>query len=325
MHTESSGQHSASGLAVLCRVRLEFGRVVSAAEIATLDERQITELCVGMLRDLDSGEQQEVSLAELGVRQPGRMIGLSLVRFGMGLGVGFALATLLGLEGPARGVLIIPELVQALTKAQGGSAVFEKPVDYIGDKTLGNSAAYETYAQKHVHTVNIPGCNMPARVFVGQRQEGFAVRLGPFFDAVNYTLAQLTDPTQKNAFAADSIQDKNVTTLALEVHKSCLKGTGNDPVIGAWTTASMRQARLLDGSPKSGYQTTDKDGGAWVQVSRLGNPLINELVIGLRDKDKFNGSKPKDDLQFATYVTNPTLPALLGLVLTVDFLLVALH
>ena len=199
-----------------------------------------------------------------------------------------------------------------LTKASGGSTVFEKPSDFIGDKTLGGSAAYETYAQKHVHTVNIPGCNMPARVFVGQRQEGFAVRLGPVFDSVNYTLAQLTDPTLKNASVADSIQDKNVTTLALEVHKSCLKGTGNDPVIGAWTTASLRQARLLDGSPKSGYQTTDKDGGAWVQVSRLGNPLINELVIGLRDKDKFNASKPKDDLQFATYVTNPTLPALLG-------------
>jgi len=203
-----------------------------------------------------------------------------------------------------------------LTKASGGSTVLEKPSDFIGDKTLGNSAAYETYAQKHIHTVNIPGCNMPARVFVGQRQEGFAVRLGPVFDTVNYTLAQLTDPTQKNAFAADSIQDKNVTTLALEVHKSCLKGTGNDPVIGAWTTASLRQARLLDGSPKSGYQTTDKDGGAWVQVSRLGNPLINELVIGLRDKDKFNGSKPKDDLQFATYVTNPTLPALMGQLVT---------
>jgi len=55
-----------------------------------------------------------------------------------------------------------------------------------------------------------------------------------------------------------------------------------------------------------------------VQVSRLGNPLVNEVVIGLRDKDRFNTAKPKDDLQFAAYVTNPTLPALLGLVLTGD-------
>jgi hypothetical protein len=86
-------------------------------------------------------------------------------------------------------------------------------------------------------------------------------------------------------------------------------------VIGGWTTASMRQARLLNGKPPSGHQTSEKAGGAWVQVSRLGNPLVNELVIGLPDKDKFNGSKPQDDTQFLTYVTNPTLPALLGVVL----------
>ena len=208
-------------------------------------------------------------------------------------------------------------VVQALTKAQGGSAVFEKPVDYIGDKTLGNSAAYETYAQKHVHTVNIPGCNMPAKVFVGQRQEGFAVNLGPIFDLVNATAAQVLDPSLKNAFASKSIQDKNVTTMAIEVHKSCLTN-GSDPVIGAWTTASLRQARLLAAAPAAGHQTSDKNGGAWVQVSRLGNPLVNEVVIGLRDKDRFNTAKPKDDLQFAAYVTNPTLPALLGLVLTGD-------
>lgn len=204
-----------------------------------------------------------------------------------------------------------------VTKAGSNTTVFEKPVDYIGDKTLGNSADYEAYAQKHVHNVAIPGCSVPARVFVGQRQEGFAVNLGPVFDLVNATAAQVLNPDLKNAFAANSIQDKNVTTLALEVHKSCLT-SGSDPVIGGWTTASLRQARLLDGSPQSGYQTTDKSGGAWVQVSRLGNPLVNELVIGLRDKDKFNASKPKNDLQFASYVTNPTLPALLGAVLVND-------
>jgi hypothetical protein len=82
-------------------------------------------------------------------------------------------------------------------------------------------------------------------------------------------------------------------------------------VIGAWTSASLRQVRLLDGTPKSGHQTSEKTGGAWVQVSRLGMPLVNEVVIGLKDKDRFNGSKPRDDGQFADYVTNPTLPALL--------------
>jgi hypothetical protein len=53
------------------------------------------------------------------------------------------------------------------------------------------------------------------------------------------------------------------------------------------------------------------EAGLFVQVSRLGMPLVNEVVIGLRDKDRFNSSEPKDDAQFAAYVTNPTLPELL--------------
>jgi Domain of unknown function (DUF4331) len=209
--------------------------------------------------------------------------------------------------------------VQAVTKA-AGSATFEKPVDYIGVKTLGNTAAYATYAGKHIHSIKIPGC--PAgkdtgKVFVGQRQEGFAVNLGPIFDLVNATAAQITNPALINAFAANSIQDSNITSMALEVHKDCLTA-GTDPVIGGWTTASLRQARVLSGKPVSGLQTTEKVGGAWTQVSRLGNPLVNEVVIGLKDKDKFNASKPNGDGQFLDYVTNPTLPALLGLVLAGD-------
>lgn len=202
----------------------------------------------------------------------------------------------------------------AVVKAVGGSATFEKPVDFIGDKTFGSSSAYATYADKHVHTVTIPGCAMPAKVFVGQRQEGFAVNVGGIFDLVNATVAQITNPANINAFASKSIQTKNVTSMALEVHKSCLTA-GSDPVVGGWTTASLRQGRLLNGAPASGLQAAEKAGGAWVQVSRLGNPLVNEVVIGLPDKDKFNASKPSGDLQFATYVTHPTLPSLMGQVL----------
>jgi hypothetical protein len=78
----------------------------------------------------------------------------------------------------------------------------------------------------------------------------------------------------------------------------------------------LPQATLLSASPKSGHQTTAVTGGAWVQVSRLGMPLVNEVVIGLKDKDRFNGSVPSKDTQFASYVTNPTLPALISVVLT---------
>ncbi|MBC7918214.1 MAG: DUF4331 domain-containing protein [Rhodoferax sp.] len=211
--------------------------------------------------------------------------------------------------------------VSSVTKSDGATKSFEKPVDYIGSKTLGDPAAYEAYAQQHVHTIKIPGC--PAgkdigKVFVGQRQEGFAVNLGTVFDLVNAPASVLLDPANKDAVGMGGkhyIQKNNVTSIAIEVHKDCLVA-GTDPVIGGWTTASMRQARLLNGSPASGHQTSEKAGGAWVQVSRLGNPLVNEVVIGLPDKDKFNSSKPQDDGQFLTYVTNPTLPALLGIVLS---------
>jgi hypothetical protein len=127
----------------------------------------------------------------------------------------------------------------------------------------------------------------------------------------------LLDPSKKDAAGMGGnhvIQKANITTLALEVHKDCLTA-GGESVIGGWTTASLRQGRLLNGSPTLGNDKAEKAGGAWVQVSRLGNPLVNEVVIGLPDKDKFNASSPKDDAQFLSYVTNPTLPALLGVVL----------
>ncbi len=210
-------------------------------------------------------------------------------------------------------------LATPITKTSG-SATFEKPVDYIGTKTI---ADYATYAGKHIHTMTIPGCPTgkdQGRVFVGQRQEGFAVNLGTVFDLVNAPASVLLDPANKDAAGMGGkhiIQKANVTTIALEVHKDCL-ASGGDTVIGGWTTASLRQARLLNGAPPSGNDKAEKAGGAWTQVSRLGNPLVNELVIGLPDKDKFNASQPKDDAQFLTYVSNPTLPALLSVVLGAD-------
>ena len=86
-----------------------------------------------------------------------------------------------------------------------------------------------------------------------------------------------------------------------------MKGTSD--VVGAWTTASLRQARVLN--QRASYKLPAFQGGAWTQVSRLGAPLVNEVVIGLKDKNRFNSSEPKEDAQFADYVTNPTLPALI--------------
>ena len=201
---------------------------------------------------------------------------------------------------------------KAVTNVSGGGQEFVKPVDFIGTKTFGplnSNAGYEAYAAQYIYGVNIPGCATAGKVFVGQRKDPFVVNLGRTFDLINL------NPTASSG-GTDNLADKNITSIALEVPISCLT-TANDTVIGAWTTASLRQARLLDGTPKSGLQTTEKSGGHWVQVSRLGMPLVNEVVIGLKDKDRFNGAKPKDDAQFADYVTNPTLPALIELLFNV--------
>ena len=211
--------------------------------------------------------------------------------------------------------------VAAVTNATTGSATFDKPSDNIGNKTIPNYAAY---AALHVFPITIPGCSLPGKVFVGQRKDPFAVNLGVIFDLINvpgaadFTPAEaafVTDPTMKDA-GTDSLAGKNVTSLELEVPTACLTA-GGDPVIGGWTTASLRQGSLLSSAPKSGYQTAAIVGGAWTQVSRLGMPLVNEVVIGLPDKDKFNSSKPMNDGQFGTYVTNPTLPKLIEIALNI--------
>jgi hypothetical protein len=188
----------------------------------------------------------------------------------------------------------------------GGAATFDKPVDNIGNKSIPNYAAY---AAKHVVAVNIPGCATPARMFVGQRKDPFVVNLGETFDLVNIKAPATEFSAGAERAAKDDLAGKNVTSIELEVAASCLTA-GADPVIGAWTTASMRQGRLLNPAPGNGAAPS-KEGGAWTQVSRLGMPLVNEVVIGLKDKDRFNHSKPGADGQFADYVTNPTLPALI--------------
>jgi hypothetical protein len=191
----------------------------------------------------------------------------------------------------------------AVTNVNGGGKVFDKPVDNIGTKTISD---YASYSAKHVYDINIPGCTTPGRMFVGQRKDPFQVNLGEIFDLFNIPASRVIG----NPAGGQSSNAKlSVTALELEVPISCLTN-GTEPVIGSWTTASSRQARLLNGAPATGLNKASTEGGAWVQVSRLGMPLVNEVVIGLNDKDKFNASKPVNDGQFIDYVTNPTFPAL---------------
>ena len=195
----------------------------------------------------------------------------------------------------------------SVTNAADGGASFDKPLDNIGNKSIPN---YPAYAAAHVYNVNIPGCSTPARMFVGQRKDPFVVNLGETFDLVNIKAPATEFSANAEKAAKDDLAMKNVTSIEVEVAASCLTATGStDPVIGGWTTASVRQGRLLNPTPNS--SSPSKEGGAWTQVSRLGAPLVNEVVIGLKDKDTFNASKPSGDVQFADYVTNPTLPALI--------------
>jgi hypothetical protein len=146
------------------------------------------------------------------------------------------------------------------------------------------------------------------RVFAGQRDEGFFVDLG-IFDLLGVGSGQVEDSTA----------GFNVSSLAIQVPKSALARGGTTPasatdpnaIIGVWSTASRFATRTL--SPGAQAHT-----GALVQVSRLGNPLVNEAVIDLARKDVFNAIEPTSDAAALDRVTDPEVPKLLKLIFNVD-------
>jgi len=189
---------------------------------------------------------------------------------------------------------------QPLVNRRNGGVRFGKPIDNVGAKTFPDYAAY---AANFVFDAGIPGC-ADGRLFVGQRKDPFVVNLGEVFDLVN-----IPNPLGAPDAETDDLADKNVTSFVLEVPIDCLRGGGD--VIGGWTTAHLPRTRTLVDDPS--FDRPEDGSAEFVQVSRLGMPLVNELVIGLADKNRFNASRPDGDLRFAGYVTNPTLPALLEL------------
>jgi len=206
-----------------------------------------------------------------------------------------------------------------VANVSAGGTEFLKPLDNVGNKTIAN---YPAYANQFIYDISVPGCSANGKVFVGQRAEAFAVNLGEIFDLVN--LVPIEGDSAPGAgdgggFPGGITQDRanddlvgkaNVTSIALELPINCLTGSGNG-VIGAWTTASLPQAEIEDPSPT--YKQTSLYGGALVQQSRLSAPLVNEVVIGLPQKDLFNAAEPRQDGALADFVTNPTLPAILNL------------
>lgn len=155
----------------------------------------------------------------------------------------------------------------------------------------------------------IPG---GGKVFAGQRDEGFFIDLGAPFDVINYRSLARTG-------GVDTLRGKNVNSIAIEVpisdltrnHSVPTNPTDPNAVIGVFAIASRRSLRVhTDDGP---FHT-----GGWVQVSRLGNPLINEVVVPLGFKDAFNGLSPALDFTVQPVVNavlDPELPKLIELAL----------
>jgi hypothetical protein len=146
-----------------------------------------------------------------------------------------------------------------------------------------------------------------ARVFAGPRDEGFYVDLGATFDLLQFRslVPQLGQPI-------DSLAGYNVHSIAIEVPITALMRNGMRPssttdpnaTIGVWSTASRMSTTTRSGAGQM-------HSGDWVQVSRLGNPLVNEVVLPLALKDAFNGLEPTGDAAALNFVTNPLVPPLM--------------
>ena len=159
------------------------------------------------------------------------------------------------------------------------------------------------------------------RVFAGQRAEGFYVDLGSIFDLgdlrpfqqLHATFGLNVSELDKPGTGVNAGKGVNVHSIALQIPKTVLSAHGTHPssvgarssVIGVWTTASRQKVRMLG----SGGAVTDT--GPWVQVSRLGMPLINEVLIPMGSKDYWNSTSPGQDKQFASHYAKPELSSLL--------------
>ncbi len=176
----------------------------------------------------------------------------------------------------------------------------------IGPESTPN---YPAVANQAVHDIGA------SRVFVGPRDEGFYIDINAIFDLVNVSRAAgLGSDT-----AVDGTAGFNVTSLALEIPVTALTADGSEPtfapgelggpnaVLGIWTTASRRKHRAL----RRGNDP--RHFGPWMQVSRLGLPLINEIVVPLSFKDQYSRTRPKDDLaNIAGFVVDPELSRVLS-------------
>lgn len=177
----------------------------------------------------------------------------------------------------------------------------------IGPRSTPN---YPTLAEAAVHTLHSGEV-----VFAGQRAEGFYVDLGAVFDLADLRPFQNLHliPTPA-APGVNGTKGFNVHTIAIQIPKTTLTANSKNPtnvndsrsVIGVWATASRQRAIVFGAGESPNWST-----GPWVQVSRLGNPLFNEVIVPLGKKDFWNTLTPSHDSEFLQYVQHPELAKLI--------------
>jgi hypothetical protein len=167
---------------------------------------------------------------------------------------------------------------------------------------------YDDLAKAAVHSLS-----GGVKVFAGQRREGFYVDLGSIFDLGALRPFQNAHLIPLAAHpGVDATRHLSVHTIALQIPKTMLTSDESSPtdptnpksVIGMWAAASRRKSRVIVGDD------TD-EAGPWVQVSRLGNPLVNEVIIPLGKKDLWNSVAPSTDSQFKAYFAHPEFAGLI--------------
>jgi len=179
-----------------------------------------------------------------------------------------------------------------VTKATGkksavvGSGLLTPP-DNIGPRSTPD---YTSLAAKGIHTLDDG-----TTVFAGQRDDAFFADVGAIFD-----LVAIRAGTGANGGGKDFLAGYGVHAIALQIPKSQLDNGGNH-TIGVWAATDRRKAAVSHGKAEE----------QWVQVSRIGNPLINEVVIPTQLKDYWNSTTPDKDEQFAKYYENPILATVL--------------
>jgi hypothetical protein len=201
-------------------------------------------------------------------------------------------------------------VTQTYTVKRNAAAVgnnLSVPAPNIGPRT---TPKYKQIATRGVHS--LAGGN--GAVFAGQRDDPFFVDLGSIFDLGGlrpFNPAHLLPLPA--AMGQDTLSGDNVNTIAIQVPKARLTRDGqtvsgpgaSNAVVGIWAGASRHATTVL----ANGASTPS---GPWVQVSRLGNPLINEVLIGLGQKDQWNASEPVNDSDFMSRYTDPELAAIIN-------------